>query len=123
MLLSINADRILESFSIDTENFVTLVIPPGISDEDAMHALNKRCRELFPEKNRDVISEDYLEDILNAGDGSGRRARGPRVIRLIGVVPGTAGMTRDEQAEALQRKGFTFPHPIEQTPAAAAFAL
>jgi hypothetical protein len=122
VLLSINTDRILESFSIDTENFVNLVIPPGISDEEAMRALNARFRELFPEKNRDAIYEDRLEDILNAGAGSGRRAREPRVVKLIGVVPDTICMTRNQQAEALQRNGLTFAHPIEQALAAAAFA-
>jgi hypothetical protein len=122
VLLSINADRILESFSIDTENFVNLVLPSYISDEDAMHALNKRFRELFPEKNRGAIYERDLEDILNAGDSSGRRAREPRVIKLIAVVPGTTNMTRDQQAKVLQQKGLKFPHPIEQALAAAAFA-
>jgi hypothetical protein len=122
VLLSINADRILESFSIDKEKCANLVIPSYISDEDAMHALNKRYRELFPEKNGDAIYEAHLNVILNAGDGSGRRAREPRVIKLIAVVPSTTNMTRDQQAEALQRKGVTFPHPIEQALAAAAFA-
>jgi parvulin-like peptidyl-prolyl isomerase len=122
VLLSINADRILESFSVDTENFANLVIPSYISDEDAMHALNKRFRELFPEKNRGAIYERDLEDILNAGDSSGRRAREPRVIKLIAVVPSTTNMTLDQQAKVLQQKGLKFPHPIEQALAAAAFA-
>jgi hypothetical protein len=122
VLLSINADRILESFSIDTENFVNLVIPPGVSDEDAMHALNKRFRELFPDAERAAIYEGDLDKILNAGDGSGRRAREPRLIKLIAVVPGTTKMTRDQQAKVLQQKGLKFPHPIEQALAAAAFA-
>jgi hypothetical protein len=137
VLLSISADRILESFSIDIETgwmakigallgreparTISLVIPQDISDEDAMHALNKRFRELFPESMRAAIYECDLDKILNAGDGSGRRARGPRVIRLIGVVPGTTKMTRDQQAKVLQQKGRKFPHPIEQALAAAAF--
>ena len=122
VLLSINTDRILESFSIDTENFLSLVIPPGISDEEAMRALNARFRELFPDAERAAIYEDDLDAILNAGDGSGRRAREPRVIKLIAVVPGTTNMTRDQQAKVLQQKGLKFPHPIEQALAAAAFA-
>jgi parvulin-like peptidyl-prolyl isomerase len=122
VLLSINTDRILESFSIDTENFVNLVIPPGISDEEAMRALNARFRELFPDAERAAIYEDDLDAILNAGDGSGRRAREPRVIKLIAVVPGTTNMTRDQQAKVLQQKGLKFPHAIEQALAAAAFA-
>jgi hypothetical protein len=122
VLLSINADRILESFSIDTENFVNLVIPPDISDEDAMHALNKRFHELFPGKAPVFIHEIDMEAILSAGAGSGHRARGPRVIKVIGVVLETQGMTREQQADALQRKGLTFAHPIEQALAAAAFA-
>ena len=49
-------------------------------------------------------------------------SRAPRIIRLIGVVPDTTSKTRDQQAEVLQQKGLTFPHPIEQALAAAAYA-
>jgi hypothetical protein len=122
VLLSINADRILESFSVDTENFVNLVIPPDISDKDAMLVLYQRFRELFPYYVPTELNEDFLDDILNAGDGSGRRARGPRVIKLICVVPGTINRKRPQQAKVLQQKGLKFSHPIEQALAAAAFA-
>ena len=122
VLLSIHADRILESFSIDKENFVNLTIPADVSDEDAMHALNARFREMFPDKERAAIYEPHIEQILDAGNGSGRISRAPRIIRLIGVVPGTTSKTRDQQAEVLQQKGLTFPHPIEQALAAAAYA-
>ena len=122
VLLSIHADRILESFSIDKENFVTLVIPVDVSDEDAMHALNARFREMFPKKDRAAIYESEMEEILGAGNGSGRSERAPRIIRLIGVVPGTERKTRDQQADVLQQKGLAFAHPIEQALAAAAYA-
>jgi hypothetical protein len=122
VLLSIHADRILESFSVDKENFVTLTIPADVSDEDAMHALNGRFREMFPEKERAAIYEPEIEQILDAGDGSGRISRAPRIIKLIGVVPGTTSKTRDQQAAALEQKGLTFPHPIEQALAAAAYS-
>ena len=122
VLLSIHAERILESFSVDKENFVNLVIPADVSDEDAIHALNGRFREMFPDRNRAAIYEPDIGKILDAGNGSGRRARGPRVIKLIAVVPGTTSMNRDKQREALEQKGLTFPHPIEQALAAAAYA-
>jgi hypothetical protein len=122
VLLSIHAERILESFSIDKENFVNLVIPADVSDEDAMHALNARFREMYPKKDRAAIYESEMDQILNAGSGGDRTSRAPRIIRLIGVVPGTTGKNRDEQAEVLQQKGLTFPHPIEQALAAAAYA-
>ena len=122
VLLSIHAERILESFSVDKENFVNLVIPADVSDEDAMHALNARFREMFPDRGRAAIDEEDIEQILDAGAGSGRRARCPRVIKLIAVVPGTTSMNRDKQREALEQKGLTFPHPIEQALAAAAYA-
>jgi hypothetical protein len=41
---------------------------------------------------------------------------------LIGVVPGTTGKNLHDQAEVLEQKGLTFPHPIEQALAAAAYA-
>lgn len=120
--LSIHADRILESFSVDEDNFVNLVIPADVSDKDAMHALNGRFRDMFPDKYRAAICESYIDPILDSGGEGGRRARGPRVIKLIGVVPGTASMTRDEQQKVLKQKGLTFSHPIEQSLAAAAYA-
>ena len=138
VLLSIHADRILDGFSIETEHgwkakigslfgraptrTVSLVIPPAISDEDAVHALNARFREMFPAKGRAAIYEPDIEKILDAGYGCGRLSHAPRIIRLIGVVPGTTRKTRDQQAEALQEKGLKFPHPIEQALAAAAYA-
>jgi len=80
VLLSIHAERILESFSIDKDNCVNLTIPADVSDEDAMHALNGRLREMFPEKERAAIYEPAIEQILDAGNGSGRRARGPELL-------------------------------------------
>ena len=138
VLLSIHADRILESFTIEEEQgwkatlkrmcgresmrTVCLVIPADVSDEDAMHALNGRFRELFSEKDRTAIYEPDIERILDAGNGSGQRFRGSRLIRLSGVVPGTTSMRRDQQAEVLKHKELTFPHPIELALAAAAYA-
>jgi len=122
VLLSIHADRILETFSVDKDNFINLVIPADVSDEDAMHALTGRFRDMFPDKYRAAICESYIDPILDSGGEGGRRARGPRVIKLIGVVPGTASMTRDEQKKVLKQKGLTFSHPIEQSLAAAAYA-
>ena len=138
VLLSIHADRILESFAIEEERgwkakigslfdraplrAVSLVIPTDVSDEDAMHALNARFREMFPDKKRAAIYEPHIEEILDAGNGGGRRSGGPRIIRLIGVVPDTTNITHDQQAEVLQQNGLTFPHPIEQALAAAAYA-
>ena len=119
--LSIHADRILESFSVDKDNFVNLVIPADVSDEDAMHALNGRFRDMFPERARAAIYELDIEKILESGDGSGSRSHSPRILRVIGVVPGTTDMTRDQQAEVLQQKGLTFAHPIDQALAAAAY--
>jgi len=87
-----------------------------------MHALNARFREMFPDKERAAIYEPDIEQILDAGGGCGRISRAPRIIRLIGVVPDTTNKTRDQQAEVLQKKGLTFPHPIEQALAAAAYA-
>lgn len=138
VLLSIHADRILESFSIEEDRSLTarmmsifgkepmqsvcLVIPQDISDKDAMHALDARFRELFPDKRRDQLGESSIDWILNSGDGSDRRTRGSRVVKVVSVVPGTTAMTREQQSDALRKKGLTFPHPIEQALAAAAYA-
>jgi hypothetical protein len=120
--LSVNADRILESFFIDERGFVNLTIPPDISDEGAIRALNERFKELFPDKKRGAIHEPDIEKILGADDGSGRSPGDPRKVRLLGVVPGTTGMTRDEQRRYLKNWDLVFPHPAEQALAAIAYA-
>jgi hypothetical protein len=120
--LSINAERILESFCVDDKGFVNLVIPSDISDKDAMHALNSKFRELFPEKNRAAIWESDIEEILSCGSGSSTTRSGRREIKLIGVVDGTADKDREEQRKVLTKKGLVFSHPIDQALAAAAYA-
>lgn len=119
---SFNIDRILDSFSIDQDAFVNVVIPADVGDEEAMRALNERHMELFPRRSGAAIGSPEIGQILDAGGGCGRRRYGPRIIRLLGVVPNTVNMTRDQQAEALRERGLTFPHPIEQALAAAVFA-
>lgn len=121
--LSINADRILESFSKDGKGFVSLVIPMDVSDEEAMHALNFRFRESFPEKmRRFAIREAAIDEILNAGGENEERGQRERRITIMAVVPGTTNMTREQQKMALEADGFSLSHPIEQALAAAAYA-
>ena len=120
--LSINAERILESFAVDEKGFVNLVIPPDISDQDAMHALNSKFRELFPDKNRAAIFEEHIEQILTCGGGNSTNRSGRREIKVIGVVDGTVRKNREDQGKVLTKKGLVFSHPIDQALAAAAFA-
>jgi hypothetical protein len=120
--LSINAERILESFAVDEKGFVNLVIPPDISDQDAMHALNSKFRELFPKKNRAAIFEEHIEAIVTCGGRNSTTRSGRREIKLIGVVDGTADKDREEQGKVLTQKGLVFSHPIDQALAAAAFS-
>jgi hypothetical protein len=120
--LSINAERILESFCVDDKGFVNLVIPSDISDKDAMHALNSKFRELFPEKNRAAIWEPDIKLILTCGGADSTKRSGRREIKLIGVVDGTVYMSREDQRKVLTQKGLVFSHPIDQALAAAAYA-
>jgi hypothetical protein len=120
--LSINAERILESFAVDEKGFVNLVIPPDISDQDAMHALNSKFRELFPDKNRAAIFEEHIEQILTCGGGNSTNRSGRREIKVIGVVDGTVRKNREDQGKVLTKKGLVFSHPIDQALAAAAYA-
>jgi hypothetical protein len=120
--LSINAERILQSFSVDDKGFVNLVIPPDISDEAAMHALNSKFRALFPDKKRAAIVESDIQEILSCGGASSTTRSGRREIKVIGVVDGTVGKNRDDQGKVLKEKGLVFSHSIDQALAAAAFA-
>jgi hypothetical protein len=134
VLLSINAKRILESFSVVVDKgpkaralsvfgvkpmeTICLTIPADISDQDAIHALNNEFRELFPDKQRPAVYEPYIETITH---GTTRRSDS-REIRLVAVVDGTAGESRQVQGEVLKQKGLIFSHPIDQALAAAAYA-
>jgi hypothetical protein len=120
--LSINAERILESFAVDEKGFVNLVIPSDISDQDAMHALNSNFRELFPGKNRAAICESEIERILTCGGADSTNRSGRREIKVIGVVDGTVEKSREDQGKVLLEKGLVFSDPIDQALAAAAYA-
>jgi hypothetical protein len=136
--LLINAERILESFSVAVDTglkarvlslfgvkpmeTVSLTIPADISDRDAMHALNLKSRELFPDKKRAAIYENYVERILTCGDGYSTTRSGRREIKVIGVVDGTVEKSREDQGKVLTQKGLVFSHPIDQALAAAASA-
>jgi hypothetical protein len=120
--LSINAERILESFAVDEKGFVNLVIPPDVFDRDAMHALNSKFRALFPDKKLAAICEDAIEAILRCEGADSTNRSGRREIKVIGVVDGTVGKNREDQGKVLTEKGLVFSHPIDQALAAAAFA-
>ena len=136
--LSINAERILESFSVAVDTglkarvlslfgvnpmeTVSLTIPADISDRDAMHALNLKSRELFPDKKRAAIVESDIQEILSCGGASSTTRSGRREIKVIGVVDGTVAQNLWEQDKVLKEKGLVFSHPIDQALAAAAFA-
>jgi hypothetical protein len=136
--LSINAERILESFAVAVDSglkarvlslfgvkpmeTVSLTIPADISDRDAMHALNSKFRELFPEENRAAIWERHIEQILTYGGAASTKRSARREIKVIGVVDGTVRKNRESQEAVLTQKGLVFSHPIDQALAAAAFA-
>jgi hypothetical protein len=121
--LSINAERILESFAVDKKKgFVNLVIPSDISDQDAMHALNGKFRELFPDHKRAAICEDDIKRILSCEGANPTTRAGGREVKVIGVVDGTERKNREGQEAVLTQKGLVFSHPIDQALAAAAFA-
>lgn len=119
---SIEAERILESFVVDRDNVVNLVIPAEMNDEAAMRALNVRFRFLFPELNRDAIWAKHIPPISSLDHMGARGVGEPRIIKLIGLVPGTNSRLPEEQSEVLTSKGLIRSHPIEQALAAAAYA-
>ena len=120
--LLINAEKILESFSVSADGFVSLVIPGDVTDRGAIKALNTRFRELFPEKSNDAINETEALFLLGIGSEQRRGLGTPRTIKVLPVVPGTIHMSRDEQSEVLRKKGLVFANSLEQAFAAAAWA-
>lgn len=101
---------------------VKLTIPQGVSNVEAMRALNEHFRAHNPDFNRDAISTKYIDSLSTQEKITNLTPGKPRDISLYIDVPDTRGKTGVEAAQVLSDKGMTFANHEEVAIAAGAVA-
>lgn len=115
-------EKILRSWRLELDGVISLTIPAGVGDMDALRSLNHCFRTRHHDPARDAVSVGDFDWYSRTAAVSQREVSQPRVVRVLPIVPGTRGLTRDEQANLLGSEGLRFAEPIEQALVAAAFA-
>ena len=116
------AEEMLKSYSFDEQAGLSIfTIPAGVTDVEALKALNAFFRENLPGFNRDVVeagegdwmlSLSYEQTPKEFPDYFRERDYAkPREVAIIVLVPGTEGKNRDSQAELLAQRGLVFADP------------
>jgi hypothetical protein len=122
------ARDMVDSYTFDKKTGVsTFTVPAGVTDVEAMKALNEYFREKFPRLNRDAIYAGDLERFENLParfpDHCERRDYSQaRRITITGVVKGTKGKDRTTQESVLRGESLVFSDPRDQAIAAALHA-
>jgi hypothetical protein len=117
------AKEIVESYAWNSITGVsTFTIPPAVSDVQAMRAINLYLSENLPHLQRDAIwALDlpwYARLDVNCPGREKRDLSKPRTAAVTGVVRGTIGLFRGDQAGALQSQSLAFSDPRDQAIAA-----
>lgn len=101
------AEAMVSSYRFSRKTGVaTFTIPAGVTDKEAMKAVNEYFRERLPEFGRVAIFEgdfDWYENNLKQRDSSQ-----PREITITAVVKRTAGENRSAQEKILASNGLGF---------------
>lgn len=121
-LLLVHAERILATYRSDDCQGDYLAIPGGVSDVDAMQALNIYHLKRNGGGGDGVISPRYIEWYAAQGASLVRNVSTVREIAIHLEVLETANATRMAQEVLLSAKGMVFADPIEQVVMAAARA-
>lgn len=118
----INAEKILAGSGYEKIGFLTrlfkrplieVTIPAGVSDIEALEALNLFYSQRSKE-GRSAVSQLMFKFLSDEGGVAARDVMKPRVFSLALHVHGTEGKTREEQSPILAEKGLQFAQPIEQ---------
>lgn len=115
-------EKVLRSWHLDADGLISLTIPAGVGDLDALRSLNHCFRTRHHDPARDAVSVGDFDWYSRTASVAQREVSRPRVIRVLPIVPGSRGLARDEQANLLRSEGLRFAEPIEQALVAAAFA-
>ncbi|MEY4702010.1 MAG: hypothetical protein RL326_2197 [Pseudomonadota bacterium] len=116
------AEEMLKSYSLcEQEGLSTFTIPAGVTDVEALKALNALFRENLSGFNRDAVEAGEGDWELSLSyeqapkefpdDFRERDYSKPREVAIIVLVPGTEGKIRDSQAELLAQRGLVFADP------------
>jgi hypothetical protein len=122
------AKEMVESYAFDKKTEVsTFTVPAGVTDVEAMKALNEYFRKNHSEFNRDAVHADHLEWFEKLPQEfpaycERRDYSQARQITITGVVKGTKGENRTTQGSVLEGESLVFSDPRDQALAAAIHA-
>jgi len=122
------AEDMVKSYAFDKETGVsTFTVPAGVTDVDAMKALNEYFRNNHSEFNRDAVYADHLEWFEKLPQKfpahcERRDYSQARQITITGVVKGTRRANRTTQGSVLEGESLVFSDPRDQALAAAIHA-
>ena len=122
------AHAMVESYTFDKKTGVsTFTVPAGVTDVEAMKALNEYFRKNLPGFDRDAVDATHLEWYENLPKEfpthcEQRDYSQARQITITGVVKGTQGENRTTQGSVLRDDFLVFSDPRDQAIAAALHA-
>ena len=122
------AHAMVESYTFDKKTGVsTFTVPAGVTDVEAMKALNEYFRKNLPGFDRDAVDAIDLEWYENLPKEfpthcEQRDYSQARQITITGVVKGTQGENRTTQGSVLRDDFLVFSDPRDQAIAAALHA-
>jgi hypothetical protein len=120
--------EMVESYLFDEKTGVsTFTVPAGLTDVEAMKALNKYFREKLPRFDRDAVYAGHLEWFENLPKEfpthcEQRAYSQARQITITGVVKGMKGENRTSQRSVLRGGFLVFSDPRDRAIAAALHA-
>lgn len=111
----VDARQLLSSFKHHDDLHMTECrVPAGLSDVEAMAALNHYARALFPEIERPIISVADFRWYEEVGGAGARDKWQERIILIQSIAPHASGISRPMQKLALDMHGHSFAQPVEQ---------
>ena len=122
------AREMVGSYAFDEKTGVsTFTVPAGVTDVEAMKALNEYFRKNLPGFDRDAVDATHLEWYENLPKEfpthcEQRDYSQARQITITAVVKGTAGESRTTQGSVLKDDSLVFSDPRDQALAAAIHA-
>jgi hypothetical protein len=117
------AQEMLKSYVFNPDTRVsTFTRPAGVTDVEAMRALNSYFRSQLPSCGRDAVSEQALQWFENSNNCRPRDLLNDTQTTITVVVEGTKGENRTTQGNVLRESGLVFSDPRDGAMAAALHA-
>lgn len=121
------AKEMIDSYQFDkVSGFSKFIIPAGVSQVEAIKAINEYCRGTPQFKSEGIFTGDldWYENLQTKYPGlyKQRDIATSRETTLQAVVEGTGGKNRSDASVVLGEKKLIFPHPCDLALAAALHA-